>query len=116
MRTGCIRVGKLAVGAATSGAAKSLVGTIATKVVMEESLVKIGDLDPSYWAYWLSTAGYNGQAGERKEIPSVHEHARTSLCRTTASMSISVSKAGRWMGPSMFLHAWHERMGAVSKC
>ena len=49
---------------ATSGAAKSVVGTVADKVVVEEALVKAADLDPSYWAYWLSTCGYTGQAGE----------------------------------------------------
>eukprot|EP00798_Chlamydomonas_sp_ICE-L_P019830 gene19830-26518_t len=55
--------GKLLMGAATSG---SLVGTVAKSVVIDEKLVKIEDLDPSFWAYWLSTAGYSGQPGFKK--------------------------------------------------
>lgn len=58
--------GKLIVGAATSGPIKSLVTSFADKVVIEEALVKIEDLDPSYWAYWLSATGYTSQAGFKK--------------------------------------------------
>lgn len=53
-------------GVATSGAAKGLVGSVAQKVVIEESLIKVSDIDPSFWAYWLSTCGYTGQAGFKK--------------------------------------------------
>ena len=59
-------VGKLVVGAATSGPVKSLVSSFADKVVIEEVLVKISDLDPSYWTYWLATTGYSSQAGFKK--------------------------------------------------
>lgn len=58
--------GKLLVGAATSGAVKSVVSSFADKVVIEEAIVKIQDLDPSYWAYWLAAAGYTSQAGFKK--------------------------------------------------
>jgi hypothetical protein len=54
------------VGAATSGPVKSLVSSFADKVVMDEMLVKVSDLDPSYWAYWLATTGYSSQSGFKK--------------------------------------------------
>lgn len=65
-RTNATRAGKLLVGAATSGAVKSLVSSFGDKVVVEEMLVKIEDLDPSYWVYWLATSGYTSQAGEQR--------------------------------------------------
>ncbi len=40
--------------------------SIGDKVVMEEAVVKIEDLDPSYWAYWLAATGYGSQAGGRR--------------------------------------------------
>jgi hypothetical protein len=52
-------------GLASSGPAKSLVSSFAEKLVVEEALVKIEDLDPSYWTYWLSATGYSNQTGER---------------------------------------------------
>ena len=55
--------GKAIVGAATCGPVKSLVSSFADKVVVEEALTKIEDLDPSYWAYWLAATGYSSQAG-----------------------------------------------------
>mmetsp|Transcript_6978 Transcript_6978/g.11861 ORF Transcript_6978/g.11861 Transcript_6978/m.11861 type:complete len:370 (+) Transcript_6978:35-1144(+) len=58
--------GKLVVAAATSGAVKSMVAKFADDVLLKEQFVKLGELDISYWAYWLSTAGYSDAAGFRK--------------------------------------------------
>ncbi len=45
-------------GAATSGAVKSVVTKFAEDVLLKEQFVKLSELDVSYWAYWLSTTGY----------------------------------------------------------
>jgi hypothetical protein len=57
--------GSAIVGTATSGPVKSLVSSFADKLVIEEAIVKIEDMDPSYWAYWLALTGYSSSAGER---------------------------------------------------
>ena len=62
--------GKAIVGVATSGPVKGLVTNFGDRLVVEESIVNIADLDPAYWAYWLSTTGYTNQAG------GFHEHAK----------------------------------------
>lgn len=51
--------GKLIVGAAKSGAVKSVVTSFADNVLLAEQFVKLGELDTSYWAYWLATTGYS---------------------------------------------------------
>lgn len=56
--------GSAIIGTATSGPVKSLVSSFADKLVVEEAIVKIEDLDPSYWAYWLASTGYSSSAGE----------------------------------------------------
>jgi hypothetical protein len=58
--------GMAVVGAATSGPIKSAVSSFADHLVVQESIVNIEDLDPSYWAYWLSVTGYGNQAGFKK--------------------------------------------------
>jgi len=58
--------GTVILGLGSSGPAKSLVSSFAEKLVVEEALVKIEDLDPSYWTYWLSATGYSNQTGFKK--------------------------------------------------
>lgn len=60
--------GKLIVGTATSGAAKSVVTSIADKVVVDEALVDLAAVDSACWTYWLSTLGYTNQAGYKKLV------------------------------------------------
>lgn len=58
--------GKLIVGAATSGAVKSVVTSFAEEVILKEQFVKLTELDVPYWAYWLSTTGYTSPAGFKR--------------------------------------------------
>lgn len=60
--------GSAIIGTATSGPVKSLVSSFADKLVLDEAIVKIEDLDPSYWAYWLASTGYSSSAGENGRV------------------------------------------------
>ena len=83
--------GKAIVGAATSGPIKGLVTNVGDRLVVEESIVKIEDLDPSYWAYWLSSTGYSNQAGAFPHCRPMH----MTLLASHASMHAQVVD---WLG------------------
>ncbi|PNW80982.1 hypothetical protein CHLRE_07g338050v5 [Chlamydomonas reinhardtii] len=58
--------GKAVAGAATSSTIRDLVTSFAEKAIISESIVKVDEVDVPFWAYWLSTAGYNSPAGFKK--------------------------------------------------
>jgi hypothetical protein len=70
--------GKLIVGTATSGMAKGVVKNFGDRLCIEESVVNLKDVDPSYWAYWLSTTGYESSAGETH--PPTEAHCTCTPC------------------------------------
>jgi hypothetical protein len=59
-----LHTGQLLSGAASSGQAKGVVTSFAEGVLLKEKLVKLTELDVSYWVYWLSTCGYSSQVSE----------------------------------------------------
>ena len=102
------------------------------KLVMEEALVKVQDLDPAYWAYWLSAVGYSNTAGawraarrstygmlrllESAACHALHQHATENIwngrlhgcqlqhaCTSSASMHACIDE---WLlGKGMVVHS-----------
>lgn len=59
-------VGSTLTGLAKSGMVKSAVTRFADSLVIDESLVKVEDLDVPFWSALLATGGYNNPAGFKK--------------------------------------------------
>eukprot|EP00201_Polytomella_parva_P022376 CAMPEP_0175049060 /NCGR_PEP_ID=MMETSP0052_2-20121109/6532_1 /TAXON_ID=51329 ORGANISM="Polytomella parva, Strain SAG 63-3" /NCGR_SAMPLE_ID=MMETSP0052_2 /ASSEMBLY_ACC=CAM_ASM_000194 /LENGTH=300 /DNA_ID=CAMNT_0016313187 /DNA_START=153 /DNA_END=1055 /DNA_ORIENTATION=- len=63
-KVACLALGatkKVVCGLASSGPSQNLVSTFANKVIVEENLVNVAEIDVPFWSYWLSSAGFTSK-------------------------------------------------------
>lgn len=84
---------KIVVGAATSSSVKGLISNVADKLIVEEAVTKVENLDVPFWASVLGSAGYTNQAGFKKLAEAVKPKVATLSADEVVGLAEAFHKA-----------------------